>query len=126
MSKNGTTIQKAVNGFQLSDHEIDMAIEYFGSLTAFDALECLSLVLNAGSAQIQLNGTYTCTVRELLDAPQIYHGEMAHEVKLSFYGGPPNSCELFDGNLLMMLVDHFLFSFVAKHDDKVQKALTYV
>ena len=126
MSKSGTIIKKAANGFQLSDHEVDMAIEYFKAMSAFDALECLCIVLNASESQIHLNGTYTCKLKELMDVPQIYEGEMAYEVAVSFYGGPPNSCELFQGSLLTMLVDHFLFNFVLDRSDIVEKALSYV
>lgn len=103
-----------------------MAVEYFQKMSAFDALECLCFVMNAGDAQVMLNGVYNCKLKDMFDVPQIYEGEMAHEVDVTFYGGPPNSCEQFEGNLLLLLVDHFLFNFVLNKRDEVEKALSYV
>ena len=108
------------------EDEVELAIDYFQAMTAFDALECLCLVMNAGEAEVNLNGAYTCKIKDMLDVPQIYEGELAREVPVTFYGGPPNSCERFVGNLLMLLVDHFLFNFVLNKTDKVEKALSYV
>lgn len=125
MSNAGITIIEPKAKPKLLEYEIDAAIDHFKLLSAFDALECLCLVMGAGEAKVKLNGTYSCTLKELMDTSQFYEGEMAYELPITFYGGPPNTCELFDGTLLTLLVDHFLFNFVLNKQDQVDKALSY-
>ena len=124
MSKSGTTIKPSSLYNTLTEDDIALAMTTFEGISAFDALECLCDALKAGEAIIYLNGVYTCKIRDLYDVTEIYEGELACEVPMDFYGGPPNECQIFKGNLLLLLVDHFLFQFVRK-SDRVQKAMTY-
>jgi hypothetical protein len=110
--------------FELTSDKIEKALDTFGDILAYDALECLCLVFNCGNARIWTD-TKSIPLCDLYDLLDIYTGIKASTVKLSFNGGPPNRISLFEGSLYTMLVDFFLFHYVHGHESVIIKALDY-
>lgn len=92
----------------------------FGDISALDALELLCWTFNADKAFVSIGGS-RMPLSDLYDDTALFTLK-ASDVDLQFYGGPPPA-KWWNGTLLTMLMDHFLFAYSKKDMAKVHKAL---
>ncbi|MFA5344723.1 MAG: hypothetical protein WC315_00375 [Candidatus Omnitrophota bacterium] len=92
----------------------------FGDISALDALELLCWTFGADKAYITVDGMRMPLV-DLYDDTGMFTWK-ASDVDLQFYGGPPPA-KWWDGTLLTMLLDHFLYAYSKNDLVKVHKAL---
>jgi len=92
----------------------------FGQISTLDALELLCWTFGADKAYIGFGGQRLQLV-DLYDDTSLFN-DLAGDVPVQFYGGPP-APKWWDGTLLTMLIDHFLYAYVKNDLPKVHKAL---
>lgn len=90
----------------------------FSDISALDALECLCWTFNADKAGIYLDGT-TLVLSDLYDYISL---EKAADIELRFYGGP-NPGKWWNGTLLTLFLDHFIYAYLKGKRLQVTKAL---
>jgi hypothetical protein len=92
----------------------------FGKISALDALGLLCWTFGANQAYITVGGNRIQLI-DLYDDTSMFTW-LASEVDLQFCGGPPPA-KWWNGTLLTMLLDHFLFAYAKNDMVKVHKAL---
>lgn len=92
----------------------------FGKISALDALELLCWTFEADKAFITVDSN-RIQVIDLYDDTSMFTW-LASDVDIQFYGGPPPA-KWWNGTLLTMLLDHFLYAYAKNDMPKVHKAL---
>jgi hypothetical protein len=100
-----------------------LLITRFRDITVCDALNMLCGTFNAASAFITIDGTRK-QLADLYDEPEILMLP-AVELEVQFFGGP-SPARWWDGNLMMMLIDHLLFAYAHKQIHLVHEVLKTV
>jgi hypothetical protein len=90
----------------------------FGNISYIDALNLLCWTFEASQARVVVDGQSFA----LVDLYDVVKETKASECSLQFYGGPPTG-RWWEGTLLTMLLDHFLYAYSKNDLKKVHDAL---
>ncbi len=92
----------------------------FKNLTALDVIEILCQTFGASGAYIRRCGKLM-PLTDLYDDVEMF-SQLASEVEIDFYGGPPPS-HWWSGTLLTLLMDHCVYAYSKNDLHRVRAAL---
>lgn len=93
----------------------------FGDLTGIDVLDCLCWTFGIQQAIIYIDGSRMSLV-DMYDDMDVIGLLLAKDIKVRFFGGPAPG-KWWDGNLLNMFLDHFIYAYLKGKKTTVNKVM---